>query len=359
MSAEHLRCCGRLVVPGDETTRLATLSLRDGRILLESADGQESLIPSAIRIQPAGSSSLRRILLPDGSILETPDDEGVDALAARLNLHPVGSALNASKAAVQGWRFARLALPLLLMLGIGAVTLPHAIEWMADTLVEMIGPDSEATIGQMALLEADTTLLQPSWLDTVEQDPAHRVFRELVQVAALPDTNPRLVLRHGGPKVGANAMALPGGTVILTDELLAVVKDDEDALASVLAHELGHIAKHHGLRLFFRATPTVMAFYWLQRDDRQLGRNAVGLVELLIDNAYGQRFEMEADAYSASLVQRAGRSPEGLLRALTALSAADHGSTSKPMQYLRNHPPLADRIAQYDAMMSSAHNPGR
>jgi len=352
LNAEHLRCCGRLYIPGRHDSYLAALSLINGVITLDSAAGQELLSLDAVRIDPAGTSLLRRIVLQDGRILETPDNERVDALAHRLNRQALRQSLRLSHWAERWRRLTLVATIAISFIALGIVALPPAMGWMADSVVEMIGPDREAVIGQIALTEADTTFLQPSWLDQAQQEPAHRLFTDLVQIAALPDTHPRLVFRHGGPKIGANAMALPGGSVVMTDELLTLLIHDEDALAGVLAHELGHIDRRHGLRLFFRTSLPDMTEYWLNHNDRQLGLRVAELVEILAANAHGQRFELEADAYSLALLQRAGRSPDGMIRALNKLSMSDQGSSSQTMHYLQSHPPTAERISHLQSLVA-------
>ena len=45
-----------------------------------------------------------------------------------------------------------------------------------------------------------------------------------------------------------NAFSLPGGPVYVTDELLKAMGNDQDQLAGVLGHEVGHITKRHGVR---------------------------------------------------------------------------------------------------------------
>ena len=53
----------------------------------------------------------------------------------------------------------------------------------------------------------------------------------------------RLELRSG-EALGANALALPSGIVIMTDDLVALAKSD-DEIGAVMAHELGHVRGRH------------------------------------------------------------------------------------------------------------------
>ncbi len=52
---------------------------------------------------------------------------------------------------------------------------------------------------------------------------------------------------RASPIIGANAFALPGGIVIVTDQLMQLAEHDDEILA-VLAHEIGHVKHRHVLR---------------------------------------------------------------------------------------------------------------
>src|SRR5207237_8201829 len=56
----------------------------------------------------------------------------------------------------------------------------------------------------------------------------------------------RLELR-ACPGSGPNAFALPGGVVVLTDELVRLAQS-ADQLSAVMAHEIGHLRARHALR---------------------------------------------------------------------------------------------------------------
>ena len=62
----------------------------------------------------------------------------------------------------------------------------------------------------------------------------------------------RLVFRKS--RIGPNAFALPGGTMVMTDQLVELVDHDDAVLTGVLAHELGHLQARHGMRMLVQAT---------------------------------------------------------------------------------------------------------
>ncbi len=62
----------------------------------------------------------------------------------------------------------------------------------------------------------------------------------------------QLLFRHGG-RLGPNALALPGGTIVVTDELVALIGTGA-GMMGVLSHEAGHVAQRHGLQQVIQAS---------------------------------------------------------------------------------------------------------
>ena len=148
-----------------------------------------------------------------------------------------------------------------------------------------------------------------------------------------------------------NAFALPGGQIFLTRGMLDLGLDD-DMLAGLLGHELGHVALEHGIKMKRRAnllniiSQAVLAGVIIGADsgsnqptnpydptggersnsgDIIYGTAAAGAVvsELLLRN-YSREFEDEADEEGQRLAAAAGFDPDG---------------TSKLMDNMRAHMP--------------------
>ena len=55
-------------------------------------------------------------------------------------------------------------------------------------------------------------------------------------------------------RIGPNAFALPGGSIVITDELVALVDGDAAVVTGVLGHELGHVRHRDGMRMLLQAS---------------------------------------------------------------------------------------------------------
>ena len=114
----------------------------------------------------------------------------------------------------------------------------------------------------------------------------------------------RLVFRSS--RIGPNAFALPGGTLVLTDALVELVQGDEAVIIGVLGHELGHVLHRHGLRLLVQAGVIAALSSVVLGDFSTL---LAGAPVLLGQASYSRDAEREADAHAVTVLKAAGLSP--------------------------------------------------
>lgn len=146
-----------------------------------------------------------------------------------------------------------------------------------------------------------------------------------------------------------NAMALPGGVLLVTRGLLSTL-GGEDELVAVLAHEMGHVERGHCF--------DAVRFELLGRKVRAatLGELADFGSALLLRHSYSKTMEHEADVHAFGLVARTAYDPRGLARSFDSLlehsrGAGDAGAErAGPLRdYFGSHPPLRVRAAEFRA----------
>src|SRR3954469_2168126 len=164
-----------------------------------------------------------------------------------------------------------------------------------------------------------------------------------------------------------NAFALPGGFVGVHTGLINTA-DTESELASVLAHELGHVTQRHISRMFGQqqqmqmpmlAALAAAVVLGLKRPDLASGAIAAtqaGAVQSQL--GYSRDFEREADRVGLQALGDAGYDPRAMAMFFEKLQRStrvvDDGSVPG---YLRSHPVTTERIA--DAQNKSAGMPYR
>lgn len=291
---------------------------------------------SEVKVSDRVGSIPRRVSMPDGSTFETRDNDTIDRL---LKDHrSTGAGL------VDGLeRFRpRLVIVVALVAALGFALYRYALPIMVEVAV-IVTPDAVPELMSQAALESlDRTIFEESTLDPDKRSEIIRGFTALAALSERGAAGHNLHFRGGGA-VGPNAFALPDGTVILTDELVALAPDDIDMVLGVLAHEIGHVHHDHSLRRLYRAAGVAGLILLIGGD---IGAGAEDLLvqgSALLALSYSREHESEADKYSIELMAKAGRDPEAIARffELIVEEFGDQGD----MDFLSTHPATAARIA--------------
>jgi predicted Zn-dependent protease len=137
-----------------------------------------------------------------------------------------------------------------------------------------------------------------------------------------------------------NAMALPGGYIIITRGMLEKL-ETEAQLASILAHEASHITIRHsaaamsqqiGMSILLSAALTQTSSAGAARA-AQLGSQLVGL-------KYSRDNEREADKYGIDYMVKAGYDPMGMVETMDTL---EKESKTRPVEFFSTHPSPENR----------------
>lgn len=307
-----------------------SVDLRDDVIHLVGTDVTISIPARAVRVRPRLGQTALRIELPDGGLLV-----GGELSALADQLPPAGEGLAHRLESHPGLVLIAFALlPVVAWLGYR-----QTIPWIARVAVYRFPPAIEAGIGREALGVLDQQLVGPTSLDANRRAGVSAAFGELSGHAGLPDA---ALMYRDGTAVGANAFALPGGILVVTDQLVSQLTDEQ--VVAVIAHELGHVAHRHALRALFQGSLLVLLANMVLGDAGGVTMMASQVPALLAQMRYSRDHEREADAYAFELLRRSGRSPLLLGDALAALERADGGMGSGPLRYLSTHPATDDRM---------------
>ena len=162
-----------------------------------------------------------------------------------------------------------------------------------------------------------------------------------------------------------NAFSAPSGFVFVSSAFLRELPD-EDAVAAVLAHEIAHVVKRHGVN----AISNAQLFSALTEVSQQgvsiaasrvsspvdlgpitgvFAESVGGVVDTLLIKGFDRSQEYEADLYAAELLQRAGYDPNALVRVLTILKEHSEGEHDG---WYATHPQPGDRIEELEGEFS-------
>lgn len=273
----------------------------------------------------------RLLRLPEGGLCEIGDRTNLAALLERAG--------HRESMVSRGQRNLKLALfAAVALIVIAAAGYRWGVPLAADAVAARLPAGLAEKTGQETLELLDEHWLKPSRLPGARREALRTQFSALQPP---PGQAPAWRLHfRASPQVGANAFALPGGDIILTDELVALARDDREIMA-VLAHELGHQHYRHGLRNALQGIIVGAAVTaWLG----DISTALAGLSSAVLEARYSREFEQEADTYAARMLQHNNLSPEWLATALQRLEQAHASKAEGTPSLLSSHPHTAERI---------------
>ena len=184
----------------------------------------------------------------------------------------------------------------------------------------------------------------------VENDPAYflrlrGVAEKIVPVSDRDDISYHFAVLNAPEEI--NAFAAPGGYVYVTRELMDLADDDE--LANVIGHEVGHIAARHGVKKI-QARMGVALIYSLifpEEKEEKLGdaRQITDVMINLVEAGYSREDEFLADRLGVKYAHKAGYDPRGMITFLEKLSRESEGKPSGLNVFFSSHPPYHERAA--------------
>ena len=206
------------------------------------------------------------------------------------------------------------------------------------------GPVQEFQVG-----ESVAAKVLPAYKMVSLDDPRAAYVRTLANALAGASNNPMpyrglMVILCDSAEV--NAFAIPGGYLLVTTGMLDFLKD-EDELAAIIGHEIGHLELQHGMRAV--GTEKVLKLFSLLKEVGTSGANGdnllVGQLMGLIDdvfgkmyegvrNGYGIETESQADWRSLQLCNRLGYDTKALYDVLERFKSAkgSYGGASYPAE---------------------------
>jgi Zn-dependent protease with chaperone function len=282
----------------------------------------------------------RYLYLSDGRTIETPDNDAVDALLAGQRRGRLIALIHALEIRHQVAAAATLLL---------AISVAITVWWGLPVLARRAAMAAPSLIEQQAGRAALATIKQilpQTQLDRAERDRVTALTKRLSKAAGLAEP-PEVVFRSMGGQ-SPNAFALPGGIIVVSDELVRLTTID-DEIAAVLAHEIGHGQHRHGLQGVLRSSSALLLVSTVTGDLSTLTSFASTLPFLLLQRGYSREFETEADDYAVELMRRAGIDAHHFESILKKLEEA-RPKEGTDFTYLSTHPNTAARIKRINPL---------
>ncbi len=206
---------------------------------------------------------------------------------------------------------------------------------------------SESQVSQLALASWD----QIKQKEKISNNRSHnnrvkRIGQQMMNAAGLGGKPWEFVVFDNDQ---VNAFAMPGEKVGVYTGILKLMENDSQ-LATVLGHEVGHVAAKHGQERYSQAAATNVALQTasvaLDAGDMTLGPQIAGLLgagaTFGIILPYARKHEYEADRVGLRYMNSAGYDPNQAVRFWQIMM---NQNKQKPPELMSTHPSDTNRIA--------------
>ena len=351
---------GRIFDGKTSASQKATLYIDEAGRVTSRPEIVQSTTFSSLIISGRIGNTPRTISFPSGETFETSQHDNLDFIIEKLGgksdwLHKLESKLH------------YVFIALILTISFVAWSSIWGIPWLSTQNAYAMPIEVNEFITQGTMETLDERIFDPSELDEYRKRELTERFQQIIPVNN-SGFNYNLLFRGGG-FIGANAFALPDGTVVVTDELIELAHND-DEIISVMLHEIGHVEHRHGLQSVLSHIGLSALVLSITGDVNSAGALVLALPNVLLESSYSRDLEWEADTYSLEHMRQHNIDPEHFANFMERLAAYDFedmendsnkndidiienkeseeiNPESSWLDYMSSHPPSAERAARF------------
>lgn len=332
----------------------STLTIDADHVTLHSDLAQRNFTRDQVTVEETYQHAPLILQFKDGSHCEISDQQDKQKVLSLLHYQ-----LSAVERWQANWKLALFAV--ILVMGFFYTAYRYGGPEIAKLVVPMVPQTADHYVGDQAQKFLDTAYLTPTKTSDRQYTQIVMVFRRIKP--ASPRIPLTLEIRES-KKIGPNALALPNGTVFVTDEMYALLSKEgdqlsaagEQELAGLLAHEIAHVELRHSMHNLVQTSLMTVLVGSMIGDFSSLAATAGTTI---LSAQYSQEKESEADAYAIRAMQSAGISPihlAHLFEALENYSSTKNGKKRDKLpawlgdpveDFLSSHPPTKQRIRQF------------
>lgn len=312
----------------------------------------------------------RKIYLHDGSLFESIENDEIDRFLAETGHRGRKTSVIHRLESSKRIAVASLVISVLLVGAFFKWGLPLAARHIAHNTP--VGVSEKISDGAMATL--DRIFFKPTNLTADDQQKWRQRFDELI--AQVPGEGFTFKLHFRQMDGVPNALALPGGDIVVTDTFMQLV-DKPEELDAVLLHEVGHVLQRHGLQHVLQASAVTVILSLAIGEVSGVGELATGIPIFLMQSSYSRKSESNADDFAFNQMLKLGIDPAHfatIIRKLGGFYDDDvgpapartdknagtpeddpEGPADKLSEYLSSHPGIESR-AERALEMSRAFN---
>ncbi len=338
------------------TARLLSADVEHYILELDNGTRSEGAL-STLQVGNRLANVERKIILEDGSIFATKENDKVDVLfQKRLKTNGLIYTLESH----MGWVVVALFVTILTAFAF----FKWGVPWTSKRIAHALPYKTNQLIATNTLEFLDKYMFEKTKLPVNKMEQIRKYFKTNIVPLSVEDKEITYTLHFRDWSDGSlsipNAFALPSGDIILTDKFVELCSTQEE-MDSVLLHEMGHVVHRHTLEMVIEGTFVSVAVMLIVGDSSGLADMGVGLGSVLVSSAYSRGHESEADRYAFKHMLAANIDPMAFSNIMNRMTAymeeqttAKHQKIPKDtkindskdslLDYLSSHPSTQDRV---------------
>ncbi|RDV27433.1 hypothetical protein DXV75_05220 [Alteromonas aestuariivivens] len=328
---------GQYYLAGSSSCQRVIVRITEKQLLVSGSEGGELVCCSEqpeLKVQSRVGNLPREVVLPNRDMLYVEGGPELDSWLDGNSHMSVASKLEKSRA----WLIGSLVFSPILLFGIFKYLVPA----LAITFAAYVPYSLTKVTSAHTLAALDKSILNASQLDAQRQSDLQMAFSATIEQFS-DDEKFYKVLFRDSDEMGANAFALPDGTIVFTDGIVELMDGDAQLLNAVLLHEIGHVEHRHSMRMIAESLASTLIISYFFGDVSGAVELFFGVSGTVVQNQYSQKLEWQADEFALQQAPRVGLQPEDFADAMQTL-ADSHPGNDYLMRLFSSHPSIEERI---------------
>lgn len=332
---EKIQVSGNLYLAGSSQYKQVNVHVSPEHITVvdkESGERLHNLPITEVKISSPLANVPREISFSNQDLLSVNSDKKLDVILdhKESRIHRMERSFS--------WVLGSIILTPLALIGI----FKYAIPALAIVFAQYVPEPVTQLASRHTMIAMDRTLLAPSEVDAKRQQDYQQQWQSLIAMLDIKHKGYQIHFRKSD-KMGANAFALPDGTIVITDGLIELVDNDVELLNAILLHEIGHVEHQHSMRLVAETLVSSMAINYFFGDIGGMIEFFVGMSTTVVQNQFSQKLEWQADNFALAQLEVLGKDKEHFAKAMEKL-ASQAPEESRIESLLSSHPSIKQRI---------------
>ncbi|NAW69462.1 M48 family metalloprotease [Vibrio sp. V27_P1S3P104] len=325
-----MRIDGTAFPPRSAMRHEAVLDLSQPSILVLHVNGEVfNAEHNCVAISDSVGQLPVRISFPNGWVFVT---EPCLSLTQWRSHHKKSSFVASMEGSIPAW-----ILSALICLGVIVGGYYYLLPWGSKHIAERLPDSLSVAVGEQVLASLDLQFA-PSDLPIDQQQEIRRRVAQWVTV--LPELPNKINVEFRSLPEVANAFALPGGTIVLLDDLVALAQTQQQ-LDGIILHEIGHVYHRHMMTRVVHSTILSVAVSLITGESSGIVDNLAGVGVFIASNGQSREAERQADQYAKNAMQQIYGNSDALAEMFELFKAQEEIETP---EWFRSHPNFTERI---------------